>query len=68
MGQKVSWQLAVGSWQEGAAKNAKDREEEKKISLRFPQTFETTALFLIHINCKRFFTAGLYGPPRRGVR
>jgi hypothetical protein len=29
------------------------REESEKISLRFPQTFETTAPFSIHINCKR---------------
>jgi len=29
------------------------RKDEKKISLRFPQTSEATTFFSIHINCKR---------------
>jgi hypothetical protein len=32
---------------------------EKKMSLRFPQTSETTALFSVYINCKRILPVGL---------
>jgi hypothetical protein len=31
------------------------REEGEKTSLRFPQTFEATVPFSIHINCKEFW-------------
>jgi hypothetical protein len=43
-----NWQLVVG------------KEEEKKISLRFPQTFEATAMFSFHINRKIVLLAGWF--------
>jgi hypothetical protein len=36
------------------------REEGEKISLRFPQTLEATALVSIHISCKRGLPAGWF--------
>jgi hypothetical protein len=42
------------------------REESEKISLRFPQTFEATALVSIYINCKEF--RGLVGAGKETFR
>jgi hypothetical protein len=36
------------------------KREGEKINLRFPFTFEATALFSIHINCKRVPLAGWF--------
>jgi hypothetical protein len=58
--------LAVGKKRKKTEKRRSEEEkklrieEGEKTSLRFPQTFEATAPFSIHINCKRVLLAGWF--------